>query len=137
MQCASFLALKKLDSPLQTLFQTYLGNPSELAGKLCRVGNVIADIYFQTFRREWRQLRRRGACQAGKRLRDLVQGDRLHVPHIVNGGSFGSRQTRFQEGVCYIVHVGHPAKLLAIANGSTRQWKDRLVTELETANAPA
>lgn len=28
------------------------------------------------------------------------------------------------------------AKLLAIANGSTRLWKDRLVTELETANAP-
>lgn len=29
------------------------------------------------------------------------------------------------------------SKVLAISNGSTRQWKDRLVTALETANAPA
>ncbi len=28
------------------------------------------------------------------------------------------------------------AKVLAVANGSTRLWKDRLVTELESANAP-
>jgi alkylation response protein AidB-like acyl-CoA dehydrogenase len=29
------------------------------------------------------------------------------------------------------------SKLLAVANGSARLWKDRLVTELENANAPA
>lgn len=29
------------------------------------------------------------------------------------------------------------AKLLGLVNGSTRLWKDRLVSELETANAPA
>ena len=28
------------------------------------------------------------------------------------------------------------AKLLSLVLGSTRAWKDRLITQLETANAP-
>ena len=28
------------------------------------------------------------------------------------------------------------AKLLSLVLGSSRQWKDRLITQLETANAP-
>jgi alkylation response protein AidB-like acyl-CoA dehydrogenase len=35
---------------------------------------------------------------------------------------------------CHIYY--RRAKLLALALGSTRLWKDRLITQLETANAP-
>jgi len=68
---------------------------------------------------------------------------RLTLPNCPNEAFFGAEKGNIQvhggmgytwQFDCHLYY--RRAKLLSLALGSSRLWKDRLISQLETANAP-